>query len=202
MANRIVHVITPSGTLINHWNRARDTRKQLKSDIKTYFSRVNMPETYKLHINTMGTYVPDIIAVVYDTQDTEVGQVVAGGNTFNSYSQVKGKVKYIVSQVHSVGYNRGLCTGINQVNDNLCDKVAIVEINDDRYAVQVIADNFKPTKNSNKANVRVIPASRLNSGKQAINEDIQELIQKMKFYEQILGIHINREVIEESVTNS
>lgn len=205
MANRIVHTITPNSSLIDYWGRARESRKQLRKDIREYFNSVNMPETYKLVINTMGTYVPDIIAVVYDTNDTEVGQVIAGGNTYNSYSQVKGKVKYMVVNTRSYNNGRAImceCEGVGRINGEYANKIPVVEVNDDRYALQVIADNFKPIKHSSKANVRVIPSSRLNSGKQTINEDIQELIQKMKFYEQILGIHINREVIEESITNS
>lgn len=190
MTNRIINTITPSGILVDYWDGARESRKQLRKDIREYFSSINMPETYKLVINTMGTYVPDTIAVVFDTNDTEVGQVIAGGNTYNSYSQVKGKVKYMVTHTHSIR------------NNTYEDKILIVEVNDDRYALQVIADNFKPIKHSSKVNVKVIEASGLNTGKQAIRDDIQQLQDKIKFYEQILGVHINREVIEESITNS
>ena len=190
MTNRIVHTITPSNTLVNYWGRARESRKQLRKDIREYFNSIDMPETYKLVINTMSTYVPDTIAVVYDTNDTEVGQIVSGGNTYNSYSQVKGKVKYMVT--HTRFFR----------NDTYADKILIVEVNDDKYALQVIADNFKPIKHSSKTNVRVMEASCLNTGKQAIRDDIQQLRDKIKFYEQILGVHINREVVEESVTNS
>lgn len=201
MTNRIIHAITPSGTLVNYWDRARESRKQLREDIREYFSGINMPETYKLVINTMGTYVPDIIAVVFDTSDIEVGQVVAGGNTYNSYSQVKGKVKYMVVRTRS--YNTMCeCEGMGRINGEYAGKILVVEVNDDRYALQVIADNFKPIKHSSKANVRVMEASGLDTGKQAIRDDIQQLQDKIKFYEQILGVHINREVIEESVTNS
>lgn len=206
MTNRIVHTITPNSSLIDYWGRARESRKQLRKDIREYFNSINMPETYKLVINTMGTYVPDVIAVVFDTSDIEVGQVVAGGNTYNSYSQVKGKVKYMV--VNTRSFRRGStvlcegCEGIGGVSGEYAGKMLIVEVNDDRYALQVIADNFKPIKHSSKANVRVMKASGLDTGKQAIREDIQQLQDKIKFYEQILGIHINREVIEESVTDS
>lgn len=205
MTNRIVHTITPNSSLIDHWGRARESRKQLRKDIREYFNSINMPETYKLIINTMGTYVPDTIAVVFDTSDTEVGQVIAGGNTYNSYSQVKGKVKYMV--VNTRSYNNGRtimceCEGMGRINGEYAGKIPVVEVNDDRYALQVIADNFKPIKHSSKANVRVMKANGLDTGKQAIRDDIQQLQDKIKFYEQILGIHINREVIEESVTNS
>lgn len=198
MTNMIVHTITPNSSLIDHWDRARESRKQLRKDIREYFNSINMPETYKLVINTMSTYVPDIIAVVFDTSDTEVGQVIAGGNTYNSYSQVKGKVKYMV--VNTRSYNNGRtimceCEGIGRINGEYAGKIPVVEVNDDRYALQVIADNFKPIKHSSKAN-------GLDTGKQAIRDDIQQLQDKIKFYEQILGIHINREAIEESVTNS
>ena len=205
MTNRIIHTITPSNTLVNYWGRARESRKQLRKDIKEYFNSINMPETYKLVINTMGTYVPDTIAVVFDTSDTEAGQIVAGGNTYNSYSQVKGKVKYMV--VNTRSYNNGRtimceCEGMGRINGEYAGKILVVEVNDDKYALQVIADNFKPIKHSSKTNVRVMEASCLNTGKQAIRDDIQQLRDKIKFYEQILGVHINREVVEESVTNS
>ena len=205
MTNRIVHTITPNSSLIDHWGRARESRKQLRKDIREYFNSINMPETYKLVINSMGTYIPDIIAVVYDTNNTEVGQVVAGGNTYNSYSQVKGKVKYMVVSTRSYNNSRVTmceCEGMGRINGEYIGKIPVVEVNDDRYALQVIADNFKPIKHSSKANVRVMKASGLDTGKQAIRDDIQQLQEKIKFYEQILGVHINREVIEESVTNS